>query len=73
MEGKTCAVINFYYCLYFVYYYCYHYVNVAGTAVVDLVDIVVVAAVAEDHGIVIDHDVNDDVDVFVVVVVVDRY
>lgn len=73
MEGKTCAVINFYYCLYFVYYYCYHYVNVAGTAVVDLVDIVVVvAAVAEDHGIVIDHDVNDDVDVFVVVVV-DRY
>lgn len=70
MEGKTCAVINFYYCLYFVYYYCYHYVNVAGTAVVDLVDIVVV--VAEDHGIVIDHDVNDDVDVFVVVVV-DRY
>lgn len=72
MEGKTCAVINFYYCLYFVYYYCYHYVNVAGTAVVDLVDIVV-AAVAEDHGIVIDHDVNDDVDVFVVVVVVDRY
>lgn len=76
MEGKTCAVINFYYCLHFVYYYCYHYENVVGVVVdgggaaVDdaVLDIVAVAVAYHAYEVVHDVDV-DDVDVIAVVVV----